>query len=981
MGVAMNHFALGLVLLTVCLPSAQAQRLFVGLEDTGSAMRSSDLAGFPAVGWTDHAAHNVNAAAATPAGSVYLATGFFTTELYRMASLSAPPQYLCTTSVGIHGMGYGNGVLYGFANYATPMGIYAIDPVTGQCTLVVDTSQQGYRYFGLDFNPVDGLLYGYTEYGSPDGLHSINPATGQITPVTGSFPADNSMGRALAVGNNTVYVCATQGSGGVGLQAWSLSTGGPWIPFTQPFPEFSANGGATWVPLPTPQCQVSLENLDFGVTGPGTALTRTFTITNTGGGTLTGSVTEACPEFSVQSGASYSLGAGQSQTVSLRFVSQSAGTFSCQINTGGSCAAVACTAVVELQPACELSTTSLDFGEVPDGVVTMLPFTITNAGQGVLSGTVTLGACNAGFTLVGDGAYDLAPGANQEFHVQFVGGMPGAHSCLLETGSSCPDIPCTASCPVTGLLFTGLEDATVAPLTTDLGGFPNVEWTAHQAFDIAGAAASPEGTLFVCQGPFTTQLYAYDLDGGAPQHLCTTSVALHGLGYVNGQLYGFANFASPMGLYRVDTATGQCELVLDLSASGFRFFALDGNAQDGLLYGYTEYGSPTGLYSIDVESGATTFLAASHPGSNSSARAMAVGAGTVFLTATRGDDGVAAYAWNLATGGPWQAFTQPFPAYHSSGGAAWVPLAQPSCGVDPGALDFGTLLVDGQTQRSFTVMNTGEGLLSGTVTSPCDEFTVVSGAFYSLGPGEFHTVTVRCTPQLAGTTACDLNLGSACGSLPCTAEAVAPSIRHGQSSACGTITELGHLAGATVGFIPDWISGSIGLDLANGSGHELQASVVVDGAAVWTGTVAGESWNALSSGVNLPDWYGMDVELWLELSDGTRVWNDNGALCRWSLPFLGVDPAQAPASFQLLPAAPNPFNPRTTVQVRNPAAGVVQVELIDVQGHFVKTLHSGALGAGLHSLTVDGTGLPSGLYLVRARRDEQISTTKVLLVK
>lgn len=978
----MKQLALGLALCAAVALPLHAQRLFVGLEDTGSAMRSSDLSGFPAVSWTDHAVQSVNGAAATPAGSIYLATGFFTTQILRMNSVNAPAQVLCTASVAIHALGYGNGVLYGFANYATPMGIYSINTTTGLCTLVVDTSQQGYRYFGLDFNPVDGLLYGYTEYGSPDGLHSINPATGQITPVTGSFPADNTMGRALAVGNNTVYVCATQGSIGVGLQAWDLGTGGPWTSFTQPFPQFSANGGATWVPLPTPQCQVSPSSLDFGEVAPGSAVTRTFTITNTGGGTLSGTVSENCPEFSVQSGATYSLGAGQSHTVTLRFLSSGAGQFTCQVASGGSCAPVECTAEVALQPACGLSTTSLDFGEVPGEVVSAMPFTITNTGQGNLSGTVSLGACtDLGFSIQGASAYDLGPGLSQDFLVQFQNSLPGVHNCTIETGSSCPDILCSASTPVTGLLFAGLEDASVAPLTTDLGGFPNVTWNAHTAFDIAGAAATPEGTLYVCQGAFTTQIHQYNLSTGATSYLCTTSVALHGLGWVNGELYGFANFASPMGIYRVDLASGQCELALDLGASGFRFFALDGNAQDGLLYGYTEYGNPTGLYSIDVESGATTFLAASHPGSNSSARAMAVGNNMVFLTATRGDDGVDAYAWNLGTGGPWQPFTQPFPAYHSSGGAAWVATAQPSCGVEPASLDFGTLLVDGHDQLSFTLMNTGTVPLAGTVSSPCQEFTVQSGAFYSLAPGEFHTVTVRCAPRMAGTTACDLNLGNACGSLPCTAEAVAPTIRHGQFSPCGTVEELGHLPGATQGFIPDWLNGAVGLDLANGAEHALSASVMVDGAAMWTGPVEGESWSALSSGVNLPDWYGMDVDLWLELSDGATTWNANGSLCRWSLPFLDLDPASAAAAFRLLPAAPNPFNPFTTLRLASARAAFTTVELVDMQGRVVRILHQGILPAGETGLQVDGSALPSGLYLARARQEGSTRTVKLLLVK
>ena len=54
---------------------------------------------------------------------------------------------------------------------------------------------------------------------------------------------------------------------------------------------------------------------------------------------------------------------------------------------------------------------------------------------------------------------------------------------------------------------------------------------------------------------------------------------------------------------------------------------------------------------------------------------MAVGRNTVYLTATRGDDGIPYYAYDLAqgAGGQWQAFTQPYPTHHSTGGAAYIP--------------------------------------------------------------------------------------------------------------------------------------------------------------------------------------------------------------------------------------------------------------------------------------------------------------------
>ncbi|MCB9464644.1 MAG: T9SS type A sorting domain-containing protein [Candidatus Eisenbacteria bacterium] len=229
-------------------------------------------------------------------------------------------------------------------------------------------------------------------------------------------------------------------------------------------------------------------------------------------------------------------------------------------------------------------------------------------------------------------------------------------------------------------LFVGLEGSAPPTKSSDLSGFPSVTWATHASVDVSGAAATPDGTLYICSGAFTTELFEFPLSG-TPVHLSTLGVDIHGMGYGNGTLYGYSNFTSPRGIYTLVPETGAAQLLVDLDASGFRFFALDFNPIDGLLYGYTEYGSPTGLYSIDPETGVTTFLAAPIPASNSSARALAVGDGVVYLAATRGDDGVPLYAWDISTAGPWVEFNNPYPEYHSTGGAAWIP--DPTTSVEP----------------------------------------------------------------------------------------------------------------------------------------------------------------------------------------------------------------------------------------------------------------------------------------------------------
>lgn len=245
-----RYLLLGLIL--VISTRAHGQRLFVGLEGSSTPPTcSSDLSGFPDVSWENHFVFDISGAAATPAGLIYLCNGSFTTELYA-ATLANYPEHLCTTGVDLHALAFGRGTLWGYSNYASPKGIYAIDPSTGDATLVLDVyTGTSYRFFALDYNPVDDLLYGYTEYGNA-GLYAINIDTGEMTRLAGTIPAANGQGRGLAVGNHTVYLTATRGDDDIPHFAYDLSQGpgGTWVGFTNPYPDYHSAGGAAWIPEP-----------------------------------------------------------------------------------------------------------------------------------------------------------------------------------------------------------------------------------------------------------------------------------------------------------------------------------------------------------------------------------------------------------------------------------------------------------------------------------------------------------------------------------------------------------------------------------------------------------------------------------------------------------------------------------------------------------------------------------------------------------
>ena len=77
-------------------------------------------------------------------------------------------------------------------------------------------------------------------------------------------------------------------------------------------------------PPPTPVLSATPPSLDFGPIAVGTSVDKTFTVQNTGGGTLTGSASASAP-FSIVGNNSFSLAANQSQQITVRFSPTSAG--------------------------------------------------------------------------------------------------------------------------------------------------------------------------------------------------------------------------------------------------------------------------------------------------------------------------------------------------------------------------------------------------------------------------------------------------------------------------------------------------------------------------------------------------------------------------------------------------------------------------------------------------------------------------------
>lgn len=235
-----------------------------------------------------------------------------------------------------------------------------------------------------------------------------------------------------------------------------------------------------------PLCRWSLERALFDSVEVGNARDLTVELSNAGGGILAGIVTPSCEEFSVRAGAAYSIAAGESHSVTIRFSPQTTGAYSCALETDGpGCGGLSLEGVgVAWQPVCSLSGEALDFGVVPIGQSVDRELTLTNSGSGLLTGRWDL-TCSD-FRILGESAFSLRAGEDQVIRVRFHPASAGMAACTLRTAD--------LSCAEVALSGSGLDSTPRCRLSDPLLDFPGVVLgdTAGVSFEITNSGG---GTL------------------------------------------------------------------------------------------------------------------------------------------------------------------------------------------------------------------------------------------------------------------------------------------------------------------------------------------------------------------------------------------------------------------------------------------------------------------------------------------------------
>jgi len=86
------------------------------------------------------------------------------------------------------------------------------------------------------------------------------------------------------------------------------------------------------------------------------------------------------------------------------------------------------------------------------------------------------------------------------------------------------------------------------------------------------------------------------------------------------------------------------------------------------------------------------------------------------------------------------------------------------------------------------------------------------------------------------------------------------------------------------------------------------------------------------------------------------------------------------SEFKLLPAYPNPFNPRTVIRLHYAVGSNTVINIYNTQGVLVDQLINGFIETGYHELTWNASGMPSGVYIVKMHAGEFVNSQKIVLI-
>ena len=422
---------------------------------------------------------------------------------------------------------------------------------------------------------------------------------------------------------------------------------------------------------------------------------------NTGGGTLTGAATVPAP-FSIASGGTYSLAAGASQTVTVKFTPAAALSYSQNVTFTGGAGATRAVSGTGTSIAVNLIATPTCANSSP----------VIN-----LSWTLSGGTAST-YDVYRNGASFYPGDAGTTFsNTSVTAGQSYSYYVLAHLSSGGTTTSNTVTATAAATCMAPAPAITVTPSSVAFGSVP-VGASATQTFTVQNSGS---GTLTGSAGapaPFNvTSGGTYNLAAGATQTVTVSFSPTAATSYSQN-----VTFTGGAGVTRAVTGTGvsvgvnlsattKCnvsspEIDLSFTLSGATESTFD-LYRNGSLHSPSNIGTTFGNYGSSVVAGQSySYYVVVHLTSGST-----VTSNTVSAT------------------------------------------APPNCGtpaitVTPSSVAFGSVPVGSSATQNFTVQNSGTGTLTGTTTVSAP-FNVTSGGSYSLAAGASQTVTVSFSPTAA----------------------------------------------------------------------------------------------------------------------------------------------------------------------------------------------------------------------------------------
>jgi len=473
--------------------------------------------------------------------------------------------------------------------------------------------------------------------------------------------------------------------------------------------------------------KVSPDSLDFGNVNLDKGNNLNFTIQNAGTGNLTGEVAGLTAPFFCTEGCTYNLASGDSQAVSVRFNPTTTGSFSDVIEfTGGETinkplrgtgARVVIPGPI-IPPKIEITPTTLNFGSVVINTTSSLNFVVRNTGGGTLSGNVV--GLATPFSCISGCRYALTAGRSQIVTIQF---NPTAIGPFSGTAYFSGGDGARKNVSGTGEAVLAIE---VIPTTLNFGNLmTNTSSTLNFTVRNTGGGTLT-GRVNELSDPFSCVSGCnYNLTAGRSQE-----VIIRFSPTATGSFSNVIEFAGAENISRSVKGIGETAPRIEaLSAHlAFRNVTIGTATSSKFIVrnigGGTLAGNITGL--------AAPFSCVSGCNYN--------------LTAGRSQEVIIRFS-PTATG----EFKDG--AEFTGGGGTISTVsgtgeAAPEINITPTALNFGRVVINTTSSLSFTVTNTGGGILSGNVVGLAGPFSCISGCNYNLAENVFQTVVVRFNPTL-----------------------------------------------------------------------------------------------------------------------------------------------------------------------------------------------------------------------------------------